>query len=172
MRAVAVIAADTGDPDSASVAVTLNLQIASAELDIPAPAFFVNCIARTLHTRRARAELTIRIVDEEEARALNQRWRDRDYATNVLSFPLTGLAHIAPDLLGDIVLCAPVIAAEAATQGKTRDAHWAHLTVHGVLHLLGFDHEHAAAAAAMERHERAILAALGLPDPYRAEPPA
>ena len=125
-------------------------------------------MARTLQPWRSHAELTIRIVDEAEGRELNRRWCDRDYATNVLSFPAEGLADIAPDLLGDIVLCAPVVTAEAAAQGKSAAAHWTHLTVHGVLHLLGFDHQDEHSAAAMEEHERAILASLGFADPYRA----
>ena len=148
--------------------VALALQIESHAVALPERAFFLRCVERAVAPWREQAELTIRLVDEPEARELNRRWRARDYATNVLSFAASGLEELAPDLLGDIVLCAPVVAAEALAQGKTLEAHWTHLTVHGVLHLLGFDHEDHAAAAVMEEHERVILASLGLADPYRA----
>jgi len=116
------------------------------------------------------AALCIRIVDEAEGRALNLRWRGKDYATNVLAFPggaPPGLpAGSVPGVLGDIVLCAPVIAREAAEQGKATTHHWSHLVVHGVLHLRGFDHIKPVAARDMEREECRILRALGIPDPY------
>ena len=154
--------------EGGGVELELALQVASVATGLPQRAFFTACVERALQRSRSRAELTIRIVDTAEGRELNRRWRDRDYATNVLSFPAEGLADIAPDLLGDIVLCAPLVAAEAAAQGKSAAAHWTHLTVHGVLHLLGFDHQDEQSAAAMEEHERAILASLGFADPYRA----
>ncbi len=153
--------------DHHAVEVDLVVQVESRTAGVPQQSFFVECVQRAACAFRPRVELTLRVVDEAEARELNLRWRERDYATNVLSFPADGLADIAPDLLGDIVLCAPVVAAEAATQGKRVADHWAHLTVHGVLHLLGFDHEDEQAAAIMEEHERAILAGLGIADPYR-----
>ena len=116
------------------------------------------------------AELAIRIVGKRESRRLNAHWRGKDYATNVLSFPVEGLPPvIRPRPLGDLVICAPVVAAEALEQGKTQSAHWAHMVVHGVLHLLGHDHEQDAEAVRMERLERRILARLGFPDPYAAE---
>jgi probable rRNA maturation factor len=118
------------------------------------------------------ASITVRIVDEEEGRALNRDYRGKDYATNVLSFVLNeGEAMPGMDgvLMGDIVLCAPVVAREAAEQGKDVQAHWAHLVVHGVLHLQGYDHQDDSEAEAMETLETAILAGLGLPDPYAAE---
>ena len=148
--------------------VALVLQVESVLPGLPDAAFFAACVARAAGEFRARVEVTIRLVDQIEGRALNLRWRERDYPTNVLSFAAEHLADIAPDLLGDLVLCVPVVVAEAATQGKTAMAHWAHLTVHGVLHLLGFDHEDDDTAALMEEHERAILAGLGIADPYRA----
>ncbi len=154
--------------DERAAEVELVLQVESQAPGLPDQDFFTDCVARAVSVFRQRAELTIRLVDGAEGRELNRRWRDRDYATNVLSFPADGLADIAPDLLGDIVLCAPLVAAEAADQRKPVTAHWAHLTVHGVLHLLGFDHEDDEAAAIMEEHERAILAGMGLADPYRA----
>ncbi len=111
-----------------------------------------------------RGELGIRVVGSREGRALNERWRRRAHATNVLSFPA------APELggrqIGDIVVCAPVVAREAREQGKALAAHWAHMVVHGTLHLLGFDHQRAPDARRMEGRERALLARLGFADPY------
>ncbi len=100
---------------------------------------------------------------------LNRRYRHRDYATNVLSFPVELPAGIATPLIGDLVICAPVVAREAAAQGKPARAHWAHLSVHGVLHLLGHDHIVEADATRMEALERRILATLGIADPYRSD---
>ena len=106
--------------------------------------------------------LTIRLVDTEEGQALNAAYRGKDYATNVLTFPLTE----APVLMGDIIICAPVVAREAAEQGKALLAHYAHMTVHGVLHLHGYDHEVDAQAELMEAMEIAILQQLGFDNPY------
>ena len=103
-------------------------------------------------------------MGSREGRALNERWRRRAYATNVLSFPA------APELggrqIGDIVVCAPVVAREAREQGKALAAHWAHMVVHGTLHLLGFDHQRAPDARRMEVRERVLLTRLGFADPY------
>ena len=114
--------------------------------------------------RFQRAELTLRLVDAEEARALNHSYRQRDYATNVLTFEY----GVDPEgtASGDIVLCVPVLHQEAAEQGKPLLAHAAHLTVHGVLHALGYDHIHDEDAEDMEALETRILASLGIPDPY------
>ena len=109
-------------------------------------------------------QITIRFVDIEEGQALNREYRDKDYATNVLSFPY----DTVPVVLGDLVICAPVVAREAAEQGKTLEAHYAHLIVHGMLHLQGYDHETGDDdAQRMEDKERAILASLGFDDPYQ-----
>lgn len=116
--------------------------------------------------RREDAELAIRIVDTEEGRTLNRDYRDKDYATNVLSFPAELPPGVPLPVLGDLVLCAPVIAREAAEQGKPLKHHYAHMVVHGVLHLLGHDHMHEAEAEAMEAVEREVLAGLGIADPY------
>jgi probable rRNA maturation factor len=116
--------------------------------------------------RIKRADLAIRLVDAKEGRALNRHYRGKDYATNVLSFPVELPPGVTLPLLGDLVICAPVVAKEALEQGKPLAAHYAHLTVHGVLHLLGLDHEDEREAEAMEQLERDILATLGLPDPY------
>jgi probable rRNA maturation factor len=121
---------------------------------------------RTALQGRAEAALTIRVVGRDESRRLNRRYRGKDAATNVLSFPADLPPEIGLPLLGDIVICAPLVAAEAAAQGKPPEAHWAHLTIHGVLHLLGYDHEEAAQAAEMEGLEITLLASIGITDPY------
>ena len=113
------------------------------------------------------ATVTLRVVAEVEGRRMNREFRGKDYATNVLTFVYENTPRRS--LGGDVVLCAPVVAREARAQEKTLEAHCAHLIVHGLLHLQGFDHESAADAARMERRERSILARLGFPDPYRAE---
>ena len=115
-------------------------------------------------------EVSVRIVGEQEIRKLNRDYRQRDYATNVLSFPtgdIEGLPAEAPNALGDIVVCAAVIADESAQQGKSAEDHWAHMLVHGTLHLMGYDHQTEEDAAAMEALEVSILAASGIADPYQ-----
>ena len=111
---------------------------------------------------RVDTEATIRVVDEVEGRGLNKTYRGKDYATNVLTFPLTEEPH----LMGDIIICAHVVAAEALAQNKSLEAHYAHLTVHGILHLHGYDHEIEAQAELMESLETAIVSKLGYADPY------
>lgn len=108
------------------------------------------------------AEIAIRIVNEAEGRQLNHDYRHKDYATNVLSF----VYETAPVVLGDLVLCAPVVTREAQEQGKSAMAHYAHLIVHGVLHLQGYDHENDADAAVMEAREIEIVTGLGFANPY------
>lgn len=123
-------------------------------------AFVARCLRRALERD---AELTVRIVGAEEGQALNRDYRGRDYATNVLTFDYAR----DPLVMADLVLCAPVVAAEAKQLGKSLAAHYAHLLVHGALHAQGWDHETSEAdAEAMEARETAILAALGEPDPY------
>ena len=114
------------------------------------------------------SELSSRLVDAEEGQQLNATWRNKDYPTTVLSFPADipdGLLDIP--LLGDLVICVPVVEREAAEQGKALTAHWAHLVIHGCLHLLGYDHIDDAEAEEMEELERQLLAEIGYPDPYR-----
>jgi probable rRNA maturation factor len=116
-------------------------------------------------------EISVRLVDEEEGRALNKQYRQQDKATNVLSFPGAGAgeAGLPPEVaqsLGDIVVCGPVVEREAAEQDKDVTSHWAHLLVHGTLHLLGYDHETDRDAALMEKLESGILATYGIDDPY------
>lgn len=114
------------------------------------------------------AEITVRVVGDAEGRALNRDYRHKDYATNVLTFDYGG----APHVMADLVLCAPVVAREAAAQGKPLTQHYAHLLVHGALHAQGWDHETSSAdAEAMEARETAILARLGFPDPYATTGP-
>ncbi|WP_421621837.1 rRNA maturation RNase YbeY [Alkalilimnicola ehrlichii] len=117
------------------------------------------------------AALAVRVVDKAEGRRLNHDYRGKDYPTNVLSFPFEappGLDEPLPEL-GDLVICAPVVEREAREQGKPEADHWAHLVVHGVLHLLGYDHEAVEEAEQMEGLERRILAGLGIADPYRLD---
>ncbi|MEP9320784.1 rRNA maturation RNase YbeY [Pseudomonas sp. LABIM340] len=148
----------------------LDLQIASEAPGLPSEAQFRHWCELALRQRQNDSELTIRLVDETEGRELNKTWRHKDYATNVLSFPAD-----VPDelldipLLGDLVICAPVVTREAAEQGKSAEAHWAHLVIHGCLHLLGYDHIEDEEAEEMEGLERELLAELGHPDPYAAD---
>ena len=139
--------------------VKLSVQIASELANLPTKAQFKKWAKAAL---RVDTEVTIRIVDEAEGRALNSTYRGKDYATNVLTFPLTETPH----LMGDIVICAPVVVVEAAAQNKSLVAHYAHLTVHGVLHLHGYDHETEPQAELMESLEITILQKLGYANPY------
>lgn len=142
------------------------VQRSSAHLDIPGDDDF----ARWTRAARGavRGELTIRIVDEDEMTALNDAYRGKHQPTNVLSFPAdsTGLPPDVVTPLGDIVVCASVVAREARTQGKPEGDHWAHLVIHGVLHLLGYDHGSAGEAREMEDLEIDILRRFGIADPY------
>ncbi|MCL1500183.1 rRNA maturation RNase YbeY [Xanthomonas nasturtii] len=140
---------------------------------LPSAVSFRKWVAAALKGRIREADLAVRVVDEKEGCSLNHHYRGKDYATNVLSFPAElpeGLPKgIKMPLLGDLVICAPVVAREAAEQGKSLATHYAHLTVHGTLHLLGWDHEDDKEADAMEQLEREILADLGIDDPYAGE---
>lgn len=149
---------------------TVHVNYAVPRRGIPSAASFKRWIAAALAgaRHRAPAELSIRIVGAREGRSLNRRYRDRDYATNVLSFPVELPSGVASPLLGDLVICAPVVAREARGQAKPPRTHYAHLTVHGVLHLLGFDHQNERDAARMEALETRVLAGLGIADPYLA----
>lgn len=128
---------------------------------------WVEAALRAANHRKA-SELSIRIVDAKEGRQLNRSYRQRDYATNVLSFPAELPKGVHLPLLGDLVICAPVIAREAREQGKPLREHYAHMAVHGTLHLLGFDHLNDRDAERMEALERRVLAGLGIADPYRS----
>ncbi len=140
----------------------LTVQYAVRTSDLPTRGQFRRW-ARAALERDAR--ITLRIVGNREARALNRRFRRKDRPTNVLSFTLQD----APRLEGDLALCAPLIAREARSQKKSKAAHYAHLVVHGVLHLQGYDHATQAQARRMERRETRIVTGLGFPDPYGAD---
>ena len=140
----------------------LSLQYACNRAGLPLRAEFVRWARAALVSG---GEITIRLVEPDEGRSLNNEYRGKDYATNVLSFPY----EKAPAVLGDLVICPEVVAREATEQNKPLAAHYAHLTVHGMLHLQDWDHENEADARAMEDKEREILAALGYPDPYSGD---
>lgn len=157
------------------VNVDLEVQRATSSASTPDDGQFRLWVERAVagkETGQGRNEhaLVIRIVDEEEGRRFNREYRGKDYATNVLSFPSelpAGLpVEIKQSQLGDLLICAPVVAREAIEQDKPEADHWAHLTIHGVLHLLGHDHEQSADAKVMETLEMDILARLNIPDPY------
>lgn len=141
-----------------------SVQYACNKEDLPLRAQIRAWVRAALDVDGARGgQITVRFVDADEGQSLNRDYRGKDYATNVLSFPY----EIEPVVCGDLVICAGVVAREAAEQGKPLAAHYAHLIVHGMLHLQGYDHEEdEAEARAMEDCERAVLAALGYPDPY------
>lgn len=146
----------------------VTVQDAAGVADTPSPQK-LRAWARHALGETARGELTLRIVDEEESAALNFRYRGKRGPTNVLSSGADeppGAAGVELLPLGDLVICAAVVQREARERGKPAPAHWAHMVVHGVLHLQGYDHETSAEAATMEARERELLAALGFPDPY------
>ncbi|HEY3645687.1 MAG TPA: rRNA maturation RNase YbeY [Gammaproteobacteria bacterium] len=151
-----------------SPGVSVDLEDVSGAQDVPTAVQFQRWAEAAFAGRREAAELSIRVVDEQEGAALNARYRGKDYATNVLSFPAELPSGVPLPMVGDLVICATVVAREAREQGKSAEAHWAHLTVHGCLHLIGYDHEDDKQAGLMEPLETAILAGLGFPDPYLA----
>jgi len=139
---------------------TLSLQFADARHRAQLPR---HKVARWIRRALERpAQIAVRIVDADEGRALNRDYRHKDYATNVLTFDY----EREPVVVADLVLCAPVVEREAAEQGKSIEAHYAHLLVHGTLHAQGWEHERAAEARRMEARETALLAELGFDDPY------
>lgn len=153
---------------------SLSIQRESIVTDLPDDTTIQTWVESALKAAQSTGELAVRIVDEVESAALNLQYRGKQGATNVLSFP-SALGHDMPaELLaeleelplGDLVICAPVVLREAAEQGKSVQAHWAHMLVHGVLHLLGYDHVEPVQAQAMEALEIEILQNMGYPDPY------
>lgn len=147
------------------MAIELDLQLAGQWPGVPGERELRRWVAAALRDRK-KAELTIRIVSRSESRQLNRDYRGKDSATNVLSFPADLPQGIDLPLLGDIVVCAPLVAEEATRQGKSLSDHWAHLTVHGVLHLLGYDHQAEDEAEKMEALEISLLSGLGIDNPY------
>jgi probable rRNA maturation factor len=135
----------------------------------PSPRELTRWASSALGARASGRELSVAVVGAAESRRLNARYRGRDSATNVLSFPAPAPVRAAhPASLGDLVICAQVLRSEARVQAKPLSAHWAHLVVHGALHLIGYDHERDADARRMERREVAVLRRLGFPNPYRS----
>ncbi|MCZ6500545.1 MAG: rRNA maturation RNase YbeY [Gammaproteobacteria bacterium] len=146
--------------------VELAVQVLCDSATIPGDEQFHAWVSAALQRRQGEHEITIRIVDESESQAMNKKYRCRDRPTNVLSFPADLPPGVDHPLLGDLVICAPLLEREATAQGKESQAHWAHLVIHGVLHLLGHDHQQPDEADEMEALETAILASIGYPDPY------
>ena len=146
-------------PQSARPQLVLSVQRGTRAADAPTRREISRYVRAALECD---GEITVRIVNETEGRQLNYDYRHKDYATNVLSFAYRHDAIVH----GDLVLCAPVVSREALAQGKSATAHYAHLVVHGVLHLQGYDHEHETDAALMEARETHIVTGLGFADPY------
>jgi len=145
--------------------VIIAVQNATSFTPVPSDQQFERWVSAALR-QHGDAELLIRLVDRRESRQLNTRYRHKNNATNVLSFPADLPKEVGLALLGDIIICAPIVAEEARDQHKTAEAHWAHLTIHGILHLLGHDHQLEEEASEMESIESKILKSLGFPDPY------
>jgi probable rRNA maturation factor len=149
------------------VILDLEVQPATQLQELPSEEDFIQWAKAALRQEREHAELVIRLVDPAESQELNRQYRGKDRPTNVLSFPSDAPAVVGSHLLGDLVICAPLVLREAEEQGKSATAHWAHMVVHGVLHLLGYDHQEEAAGEIMERLEQEIMAVLGFNDPYQ-----
>ncbi|MBW3759251.1 rRNA maturation RNase YbeY [Aeromonas jandaei] len=152
------------------MSVTLDLQLASASTDgLPSVAQLQGWLDGTILGFQQEAEVTVRIVDEAESNELNLTYRGKDKPTNVLSFPFEAPPGLELPLLGDLVICRQVVEREAQEQGKPLMAHWAHMVVHGSLHLLGYDHIEDEEAEEMEALERDIMQELGFADPYQSD---
>ena len=149
----------------------VEVQIATELEELPTEEDLLLWVRAALMGREGPIELVIRIVDEPESRQLNHDYRGKDGPTNVLSFPFQAPPEVPSELLGDLVICAPVVVKEAREQGKQTWAHWAHMVVHGVLHLQGYDHQSDEEAERMEGVERSILQQLHFADPYSEEDP-
>jgi probable rRNA maturation factor len=150
----------------------IDIQVAdNLEIEVPDDARIRDWIIAVFTVlQRKPMAVTVRVVGEKEITALNLRYRNQEFSTNVLSFPFEPSLSESMELLGDIAVCATVVHREAVEQQQPVLAHWAHMIVHGVLHLYGYDHQHDDAAATMEALEISILGALGFPDPYQVEP--
>lgn len=144
----------------------IDLQIATADDNVPSEAEFFAWVRRTLPADHEQSEITIRLVGEDESKTLNHQYRDKPHATNVLSFPSDLPTELSIPYLGDLVICVPVVEREALQQQKSLQAHWAHMVVHGTLHLLGYDHQNDEEAESMESQEVGILSQFGFADPY------
>jgi len=149
--------------------VCIDIDVACDTAIVPSEENLRRWIGAALPVAERDFEVSLRLVDEEEIRTLNSTYRHKDYATNVLSFPADLPEELALPLLGDIVVCAQVVMREADEQGKTADAHWAHMLVHGTLHLLGYDHIDEDEALEMEALETTIITGLGFDPPYETQ---
>lgn len=147
----------------------LDLQVASTATDLPSEQDFHRWASAATGNHDADYEVTIRVVDIDESQSLNHQYRGKNKPTNVLSFPADLPEELNLPLLGDLVICAPVVFTEADQQRKSPEAHWAHMVVHGILHLRGYDHIDDADALEMEALETQILTALHYPPPYEAD---
>jgi len=148
------------------MSITLDLQLACSQQNIPERQDFQLWCTTALAQYNKNFELTIRLVDVAESQSLNLQYRQKDKPTNVLSFPFDVPDGIELDLLGDLVICADVVQQEAKEQNKALNHHWAHMVIHGCLHLLGFDHIELDEAEEMEALEIALLAKLNINNPY------
>lgn len=149
------------------MAIELDFQLTIERDDVPAQAQFQQWLdAVAIKLLSNDHEMTVRVVDAEESQELNNTYRGKDKPTNVLSFPFEAPPGIELPLLGDLVICAEVVANEAQQQQKPLEHHWAHMVIHGLLHLLGYDHIQDDEAEEMEQLERELLALLAIPDPY------
>lgn len=146
----------------------LDLQIAmdTSGYSLPSENDIREWVSSVLNSRMPCAEVTVRIVDEVESEQLNQQYRHKEGSTNVLSFPFETAVPMDVPLLGDIVICAPVVAREAVEQHKPLTSHWAHMLIHGTLHLLGYDHHDDDEAEEMEQQEIQLMQQLGFSNPY------
>lgn len=149
--------------------IILDIQSASTSEDAPDEQSIKRWVGAVIDSNQGDTELSVRIVDEPEGKLLNETYRGTSGATNVLSFPFENQTPEPLPLIGDIVVCAPIVEREAQQQNKDLNAHWAHMIIHGVLHLLGYDHERDSDAAIMETLETEILQKLGFPHPYAHE---
>ena len=147
----------------------MTVQTATENRNCPDNDSIRNWVLLALDQKYKQAELTVRIVDEDECADLNRRYRKKTGATNVLSFPYNNGNESMDNLVGDIVICAPVVEQEALEQNKKIQSHWAHIVIHGILHLMGYDHNNDNEAEEMEAVERSIMASLGHADPYQQD---
>jgi probable rRNA maturation factor len=147
----------------------LDIQIASESKQLPSLAQFQCWVDSVLKDKTIDSEIVIRIVDEQEMTEFNEQYRKKKGATNILSFPFDAPEGIESPLLGDLLVCAPIVKKQAQQQNKALESHWAHMIVHGILHLLGYDHIDDAEAEEMEALEVKILQIIKIKDPYHQE---
>ena len=144
------------------------IQQVSSDNNVPDDKLFADWVDAVLQHQQKQGKVVIRLVDEVESQQLNNQYRQKNAATNVLSFPFEAPGFIEDDHLGDLVICVPVVNREANEQGKPSEWHWAHMVIHGMLHLLGYDHINDKDAELMENTEISILKQLGINNPYES----